>query len=115
MVVSGGDCNVKQGLRSSAMLSWIFTPFFDMTDQLQKLCIGYNVPIRANKTGREELFFYVCSHAHDRRKQNPFLFSYFYYLELDSYKKKKKKKKKRFLFHNPEQWAASVSTRTQCH
>ena len=39
MAVSVGDCNVYQGIGSSAMLSWIFTPSFDAIGQLQKMCI----------------------------------------------------------------------------
>ena len=34
MVVSGGDCNIYQGLGSSAMLSWMLTPSFDVIGQL---------------------------------------------------------------------------------
>ena len=38
MVVSGGNCNVYQGLGSNVMLSWMFTPSFNAIGQLQKLC-----------------------------------------------------------------------------
>ena len=36
MTISGGDCNVYQGLSSSAILTLMFTPSFDAISELRK-------------------------------------------------------------------------------